>query len=154
MTCFEKEYKKVRASFNPTGTISFGIYLREHFKDWQPPREKVKIPQFVADWIEKHNIFDLISCGNTSWKIIAPEFDKWLGISKANAEILVNAFINGYEVEKEKLYKLNIPGLKISPSAYLAVHFGDKLACDTFTEQEIKDINERLFQFAVEVEDE
>ena len=24
----------------------------EHFKDWQPPKPLIKVPQFVADWFE------------------------------------------------------------------------------------------------------
>lgn len=62
--------------------------------------QKVKIPQFVADWIEKvksmYTLFAAMEYGNL-------EIDKWLG-NQANQKIFALAWIFGYEVEKEKRY--------------------------------------------------
>lgn len=66
-------------------------------------RDKVKIPQFVADWIEK--------CKNKEKSLLdallyTPEkVNSWVGNSE-NQETFAIAWIFGYEVEKEKKYKI------------------------------------------------
>ena len=71
-------------------------------------REKVTIPQFVADWIEKTDkklsLRDLMSNSYMNFEI-----NGWLGEldedgAFKNQETFVRAWLDGYEVEKEKLY--------------------------------------------------
>lgn len=73
-------------------------------------REKVTVPQFVADWIEKADkklsLRDLISNSYISFKV-----NGWLGEldedgAFKNQETFVRAVLDGYEVEKEKQYEV------------------------------------------------
>ena len=100
----------------------------EHFKDWQPPKPLVKVPQFFADWLEnqlKNNeskkfdgndvfriIQDVIKVSNdeSTWEDygITDEIAKF---AEDNEELFLNLIVNcslgyGYTVEKEKLYYL------------------------------------------------
>lgn len=74
-------------------------------------REKVKIPQFVADWIEvcKENLAiglytamnpDFMKQWNKSDELIC-----WIK-KTSNQETFARAWLDGYEVEREKQYKV------------------------------------------------
>lgn len=62
--------------------------------------EKVKVPKFVADWIEEvkpaYTLFAAMEYGNL-------KIDKWLD-NNSNQETFARAWLDGYEVEKEKRY--------------------------------------------------
>lgn len=67
---------------------------------------KPEIPQFVADWIEyckkrTLTLKGLFSNSDTPAKI----FD-WIFGSDENCRLMAEAWINGYTVKKEKLYKV------------------------------------------------
>ena len=91
--------------------------IREYEKLNKP--EKVKVPQFVADWYEENKEdFE----GNLSRYIInissifdgakLNEFDRWfLNASTKPFQTLVNMHQFGYEVEKEKRYIVKIKNL-------------------------------------------
>nr|DAJ35790.1 MAG TPA: Protein of unknown function (DUF1642) [Caudoviricetes sp.] len=71
--------------------------------------EKVKIPQFVADWYEEHkddfefNVWDWIAFRDELEKLENKEFTSWINDCEGNPiQILVNMHQFGYEVEKEK----------------------------------------------------
>lgn len=71
-------------------------------------REKVTIPQFVADWIEEareitYNIRGAIE--------MAPNerVKDWLELKNVN--IFAEAWVNGYAVEKEKRYQVSMKGI-------------------------------------------
>lgn len=71
--------------------------------------QKPEIPQFVADWIEyckkrTLTLKGLFSNSDTPAKI----FD-WIFGSDENCRLMAEAWINGYTVEKEKLYTVEIP---------------------------------------------
>ena len=80
-------------------------------------REKVKVPQFVADWIEvcKNSlIFNLKSAMNLN-TIMHYSEDKhklidWIKVN-SNQETFACAWILGYEAEKEKRYKVVMPNV-------------------------------------------
>lgn len=68
--------------------------------------QKVTIPQFVADWIETakkaaYNIRGAID--------LAPKgrVKDWLELKNVNT--FAEAWVNGYEVEKEKRYRISMP---------------------------------------------
>ena len=62
--------------------------------------EKVKIPQFVADWIKVAKpVYSL----SGAMVYGSPGVNKWLE-SWDNQETFARAWLNGYEVEKEKRY--------------------------------------------------
>lgn len=70
--------------------------------------EKVKVPQFVADWIEEaktiYSISGGLTCGGT-------ELNKWLAIDD-NQETFVLAWLFGYDVEKEKRYIIKFKNIQ------------------------------------------
>lgn len=83
--------------------------------------EKPVIPQFVADWIEKnkkrfpslYNVYRCIGFNNIN-------VDNW--ISK-NPDKFARAWLDGYEVEKEKLYTAKFKIIEDSDNSYLNKHF-------------------------------
>lgn len=69
--------------------------------------EKVKVPQFVADWIEEKR--------DMGWKLtkmvlqanLNEQYWRWV---VDNQETFARAWLDGYEVEKEKRYLVKIKG--------------------------------------------
>ncbi|MFS9017360.1 DUF1642 domain-containing protein [Streptococcus cristatus] len=105
----------------------YGIYwedIKEIFEQLDEP-EKVKVPQFVADWIEvcKENLAiglyiamnpDFIKQWNKSDELIS-----WIK-KMSNQEIFARAWLDGYEVKKEKRYTVVMKATK-QPLYYNAV---------------------------------
>ncbi len=64
--------------------------------------EKVKVPQFAADWYEEQK-----KLGHTlSYSIDASMSDRVAEWYWDNSELFARAWLDGYEVEKEKKYKV------------------------------------------------
>lgn len=121
--------------------------------------KKVVVPKFVAEWIEyaKKKGDSLIDAFNP-WDLYGAEYidaTRWID---NNQETFALAWVNGYEVEKEQLYYV----FDTTTKQYLGV---DKVLNKAFwlssqnsgartplTEQEIKAIDERYWDFAVKVE--
>lgn len=81
-------------------------------------REKVKVPQFVADWYEEHkdefeyNVWDWLSSKSESGKIDS-KFAFWLNdVDNTPIQTLVNMHQFGYEVEEEKRYFVKVKATK------------------------------------------
>ena len=93
--------KKIQVS---SGDI---VSIDENFiyKSIEP--EKVKIPQFVADWIEVAKSVYSLSGGMTYG---GPGVNKWLE-SEDNQRTFALAWLDGYEVEKEKRYLVKVKGV-------------------------------------------
>lgn len=137
--------------------------------------QKVVVPKFVAEWIEycKSNkltllgAFDQVSEHGIG---LANTFtgEVWKGIdwAKRNQDTFARAWLDGYTVEKEKLYTVEIP----DPNSYCNYTFlsrNDNGICidsnnhiswkwkkkNHFTEAEIKQDFEWLWQFAKEVDE-
>jgi hypothetical protein len=124
--------------------------------------EKPVIPQFVADWIDTHNLY-----GNNplcEYRDLENDFNEgWTDEKDATVYHWVNrnpyAFIDalryGYEVEKEKKYYIYDKSTK----GYLGYNadktrlswYTSSFPNDVFTEQEIKAIDERYWAFAEEI---
>ena len=73
---------------------------------------KPVVPRFVAEWIEELKK----SHSNLAWVWQVypnePKIKKWLD---SNTEKFMRAWLDGYEVEKEKLYTVEIP----DPNSYV-----------------------------------
>lgn len=67
--------------------------------------EKVKVPQVVADWIGVAKSVYSLSGGMTYG---GPGVNKWLAIDD-NQDLFARAWLDGYEVEKEKRYLVSMP---------------------------------------------
>lgn len=93
--------KKIQVS---SGDI---VSIDENFiyKSIEP--EKVKIPQFVADWIEESKQ----SCGNIveffCHKYTNIELVKYFS-DKDKFDLVARAWLDGYEIEKEKRYSVTL----------------------------------------------
>lgn len=81
-------------------------------------REKVTVPQFVADWYEEHkdnleyNIWDWTKYNLEPKKRENVIFSQWLGKTVNNpVETLIKMKLYGYEVEKEKRYLVKMKGV-------------------------------------------
>ncbi|RSI87081.1 DUF1642 domain-containing protein [Streptococcus mitis] len=86
--------------------------------------EKVKVPQCVEDWIEKckNNFgFNLKSAMNINtilhYSDDCHKMIDWIKVN-SNQELFARAWLDGYEVEKEKRYIVRIKGV-VEDSAYL-----------------------------------
>ncbi|EDN9691190.1 DUF1642 domain-containing protein [Listeria monocytogenes] len=119
------------------------------------------IPQFVADWIFEHKAFerDLLSTLDIENPAMPKSVFRWLCDNAENQELFARAWMDGYEVEDEPLYYVKLADSRLD---YLRV---DKTTGKTsisnpkplancrvkFTEKEIKELDERYWQFAVPV---
>lgn len=127
-------------------------------------KQKVTVPKFAADWIERcKEKATLADCLDGYYEISngevvsSEDFQNWV-VDNENDELTAKAWMFGYEVEKEPLYQIELPGT--SWGAYLTkadngdlVIFQNTTSGSTFTESEIKAIDERYWAFAVPVEE-
>lgn len=85
--------------------------------------EKVKVPQFVADWIEecKNDDFHLFGAMEAI-SLNQKKLDYWFR-EDDNMELFARAWLDGYEVEKEKRYIVKMKG--IADSCCVLTHCKD-----------------------------
>ena len=126
--------------------INHGNLIRQ-----QPPKELVKVRQFVADWFEKN-------------KDNLEEFLNWLGDTETNSyKTLIRMKTEGYLIDNDELYEVVFLD-DGNHRLILNKAKGNRLFIDLdedvesyhkteFTEKEIKAIDEKYWAFAVEVED-
>lgn len=119
-----KKYKRLEGVWDAEGAeIARRIFLLDLYQLDEP--EKVKVPQFVADWIEECKTKRKSLLGAL---LYTPEgVNSWVGNSD-NQETFALAWLFGYEVEKEPKYTVKFKatnqylcdddgiGLHISPS--------------------------------------
>ena len=94
-------------------------YLKSEFvlelvKQLDEPKP-VKVPQFVADWIEKYKT-ELSLREAMSQAHVSIEVNDWLieldsSGAFSNQDIFARAWFDGYEVKKEKQYLVNVKGV-------------------------------------------
>ena len=97
--------------------IDFVIELASELDEPQ----KVTIPQFVADWIEECEEKEKTLLNSL---LYTPEgVNSWVGNSD-NQELFARAWLDGYEVEKEKRYLVKIIGIT-NYNSYLNYHKGE-----------------------------
>lgn len=131
--------------------------------DEQP---KVTVPQFVADWFEKNKddldfaIYAAVahSIKESDYYRYPEGFIEWIELADNKPIETIIRMKDGYEVEKEPLYQIELPGT--SWGTYLTkadngdlVIFQNTTSGSAFTESEIKAIDERYWAFAVPVEE-
>lgn len=88
----------------------------EKLKQLEEP--KTKVPQFVADWYEEHkdnleyNIWDWMKYNLEPKKRENVIFSRWLGKTVNNpVETLIKMKLYGYEVKKEKRYRVKMKNI-------------------------------------------
>ncbi|HEM0758262.1 TPA: DUF1642 domain-containing protein [Listeria monocytogenes] len=125
----------------------------------------VKVPQFVADWIEycKKHCLVLSEALEDDYEnsYMSEAVTDWFEDCRENQELFARAWLDGYEVEQEPLYYVKLADSGLD---YLNVNkeTGQKHVANNeeltsyktrFTESEIKDINENYWAFKVPVEE-
>ena len=134
-----KEFEEIGIhGLNMFGTVVKGIPTKtaiDLIKQLDEP-EKVKVPQFVDDVIEgarEHSpeLEDALhyACSNGS-----QEFTEWYQ-KKSNRDLFARAWLDGYEVEKEKRYRVKIKGMS-EENTYLTFRFGHTWMLSNFEECE------------------
>lgn len=150
-----------------TGTYT-GLLISQKKIEQLDEHPKVTVPKFVADWIEecKRNA-TLADCLDGYYEISngevvsSEDFQNWV-VDNENDVLTAKAWMFGYEVEKEQLYKV------IIDHKYLVQLFSGRTAARLvefeeltmwsesaykLTEETIKAIDERYWAFAVPVEE-
>ena len=143
-------------------------YLESKLSNARPQQALPVVPEFVAEWIsediENNTVVeDILTIIITSDDKDLKEYGLWI---KKNPVTYAIARTLGYTVEKPQLFYIDLPkvfGLSDSTSDSTFVSKAESGIISEFTkgkdyalkltEQEIKSIDERYWQFAVPVED-
>ncbi|EEO3664249.1 DUF1642 domain-containing protein [Listeria monocytogenes] len=126
--------------------------------------ELVKVPKFVADWIEycKKHCWGLSEALEDTYEnsCMPEEVTEWMENCHENQEIFARAWLDGYEVEQEPLYYvifldggLGFLNVYFNGARLLNCHLGSEGYKTKFTESEIKNMDTRYWSFAVPVEE-
>ncbi|EAF8398732.1 DUF1642 domain-containing protein [Listeria monocytogenes] len=119
-------------------------------KELIAPTPVLKVPQFAGDWIShcKQKGYDLFLSIDYDDSDMPYEMYNWLTFSDENQEIFARAWLDGYEVEKEPLYYVQLID---HATGYLNVHYDNQKLVGSndeaseyktqFTESEIKAMN-------------
>ena len=102
--------EKIKNDNSLTGGLvekSWAIYCIEQIHE----PKKVVIPKFVAEWIETHKRW-MPFLSHLFTDNLDEELKEWLDFSD-NQNLMAKAWLYGYEVEKEKLYTVEIPNPNI-----------------------------------------
>lgn len=97
-------------------------------------REKVVVPQFVANWIEecKNDDFHLFGAME-GISLNQKKLDYWFR-EDDNMEIFARAWLDGYEMEKEKQYRVSLKNGQPLLKAYSgnALYFSQDIAIERY----------------------
>lgn len=123
-----KKYEKEAEFICSFPVIRLSLIL-EDLKQLDEPQKAV-VPQFVADWYEEHkdnleyNIWDWTKYNLEPKKRENVIFSQWLGKTVNNpVETLIKMKLYGYEVEKEKRYRVKMKG--VNDSYCVLTHYED-----------------------------
>lgn len=134
--------------------------------------EKPVVPQFVAEWLEvcKENLGFGLSTAMSNFTSAMKKQPNWVKdwfSLKDNQETFAKAWLYGYEIDKEKLYTVEIPNPNEPDSRHIVLHKDEhnKVYIDwhyeddwkllkslKLTEAEIKEDFDWAFRWAKEVE--
>ncbi|HFI0577235.1 TPA: DUF1642 domain-containing protein [Streptococcus suis] len=131
--------------------------------------QKVVVPKFVAEWIEEAKEGGCSLC--TAFGLVDGDNRKydWLfNGDKSNQDTFARAWLDGYEIEKERLYTVEIPNPALDNLEFVIVlkrirgrvclvntydYMGRELSDEyNLTESEIKEDFDWAWQWAVPVE--
>lgn len=102
-----KKYKRLEGVWDAPGAETARQIFLQDLEQLDEPQKPV-VPQFMADWIYK--------CENEEKSLLnallyTPEgVNSWIGNSE-NQETFARAWLDGYEVEKEKRYLVRVKGV-------------------------------------------
>ncbi|EIT2383764.1 DUF1642 domain-containing protein [Enterococcus faecalis] len=147
------------------GGIRHALELVKEKKLDEP--KKAVVPKFVAEKIESYgSALEMLAneyFDQSSEEVDSDELACWID---GNVDLFFNAWVCGYEVEKEQLYYVDFINDGDVHKRLILDHENGKhnivdwsenligLVQEIFTEQEIKAIDERYWPFAVKVDGE
>ena len=113
---YEELLKEHSPFHEPVPYTSMVEFFLKELKLLDEP-QKVKVPQFVADWIEEarkscKDVAELLEFDFTN-----EEVGNWF-LRENPIDLIARAWIDGYEVEEEKRYLVKMKGIK-DPNSYL-----------------------------------
>ena len=150
-----EEIYQVHSPFNETVCYAMMVYsLLEELKKLDEP-EKVKIPQFVADWIEyckfTHvNLQHALIVGDVYFYNYANQKDfsklKEFLETENNQATFARAWLDGYEVEEEKRYEVILCNGQSLKTVYRqgSDHLDFKMVygdLESFTRKQLEEVN-------------
>ena len=105
--------------------------------------QKVVVPQFVADWIKyckftNVDLYHALEMGDLYFYNYANQKDdlklKEFLETEKNQEIFARAWLDGYEIEKEKRYRVSLKNGQPLLKAYLgkALYFSQDIAIESY----------------------
>ena len=111
-----KKYEMKGEQLKEFPVVAIGDVLK-NLRELDEP-QKVKVPQFVADWIRKCKTFKSFAVSlsfalqPSVWEAngLSDESIEWLANAE-NQEIFARAWLDGYEVEKEKRYIVKVKAI-------------------------------------------
>lgn len=112
-----EKYKNLEGVWNANGAeIARQCFLRDLEQLNEIDTKKVTVPQYVADWIEycKTNGIALGYAIYCSGQASDKKAYDWIVESLENQETFARAWIDGYEVEKEKRYLVKAKGVYLN----------------------------------------
>lgn len=139
-----EKYKKLEGVWDAPGAETARQIFLQDLKQLDEP-QKVVVPQFVAEYIEKSRLkgWDLLASMCFVLNEKNKKTTKWLYLGE-NKNIFALAWIYGYEVEKEKRYKVVIKETK-QPLYYNAsddkLFFSMGKIASHFTRQQLEKLN-------------
>lgn len=102
-----EKYKRLEGVWDAPGAETARQIFLQDLDQLDEP-ETVKIPQFVADWIEECETKEKSLLNSLLYTLYTPEgINSWVGNSD-NQELFARAWLDGYEVEKEPKYKVKV----------------------------------------------
>lgn len=133
------KYELIKNSFNFDTVATDGII--SDLKRLDEP-EKVTIPQFVADWIErskqeKRNLRNALNNGGEKMRL-------WF-LDQENYDLFGRAWLDGYEVEKEKRYVVTLKNRQplVKSQSGSILYFSQDITAGKYkaTKKELEDAN-------------
>lgn len=108
-----QKYESLEGVWNANGVeIARQCFLRDLEQLNEIDTKKVTVPQFVADWIEecKNDDFHLFGAME-EMSLHQKKLDYWFR-EDDNMELFARAWLDGYEVEKEKKYIVKLKNVR------------------------------------------
>lgn len=117
-----KKYEMKGEQLKEFPVVTIGDVLK-NLRELDEPKP-VKIPQFVADWIEESrktckDVADFLNFDFTN-----EEVGKWF-MQERPFDLVARAWLDGYEVEKEKRYKVVMPNVSSSGGVLTRIKHDD-----------------------------
>jgi len=154
-------------------TVSWAFEETINYVEKLEEPQKPVVPQFVADWFELNKIALNARIYNFSVTLFHKdgkdfdEFESWFRDTENESIVTLVKMLNGYEIEEEPKYVVRFPDSKFGTPTYgtivrnydkkkMSVIYGSpgvNIKPNKYTEEEIKEVGERYWQFAEKVED-